>query len=122
MNRNDQQFIAQKIRSQYIEKQPSELDELRRIDTKVKRPVNVFSYIFGSVSAIIMGAGMSLVMTDLAVSLGVSADTALILGVAMGVIGGVIASLAYPVYNATLNRMRKKVSPEIIRLTDELMK
>ena len=61
-------------------------------------------------------------MTDLAASLGVSADTALILGVVIGVIGGVIASLAYPIYNATLNRMRKKVSPEIIRLTDELMK
>ena len=60
MNKNDQQFMAQKIRAQYMEKTPSELDALRKLDSKVKRPVNVFAYIFGSVSAIIMGAGMSL--------------------------------------------------------------
>ena len=65
MNRNDQQFMAQKIRTQYMEKTPSELDALRELDAKVKRPANAFAYTFGSISAIIMGAGMSLVMTDI---------------------------------------------------------
>ena len=54
MNRNDQQFIAQKIRTQYMEKTPSELDALRELDSKVKRPANVFAYTFGSVSAVVM--------------------------------------------------------------------
>ena len=53
MNKNDQQFMAQKIRTQYMEKTPSELDELRALDAKVKRPANVFAYVFGSVSAIV---------------------------------------------------------------------
>ena len=66
MNRNDQDFLVQKIRTQYTEKEHTGLDELKELDTKVKRPANVFAYIFGSISAIIMGAGMSLVMTDIA--------------------------------------------------------
>ena len=60
MNKNDQQFMAQKIRTQYMEKEFTELDALRALDARVKRPANVFAYAFGSISAIIMGAGMSL--------------------------------------------------------------
>ena len=54
MNKNDQQFMAEKIRTQYVEKQSTELDELRALDAKVKRPANVFGYTFGSISAIVM--------------------------------------------------------------------
>lgn len=64
MNKNDKDFLVQKIRTQYTEKENTELDALRDLDRQVKRPANVFSYVFGSISAIIMGAGMSLVMTD----------------------------------------------------------
>ena len=74
MNRNDQQFMAQKIRTQYVEKQSTELDELRALDAKVKRPANVFAYTFGSISAIVMGSGMSLVMTDIGQILGIGSD------------------------------------------------
>ena len=59
MNRNDKEFIAQRIRTQYTEKQATELDSLRALDAKVKRPANVFAYVFGSLSAIIMGSGMA---------------------------------------------------------------
>ena len=65
MNKNDQEFLVQKIRTQYTEKEHTALDELKELDTKVKRPANVFASIFGSISALIMGAGMSLVMTDI---------------------------------------------------------
>ena len=44
MDRNDQRFIAQKIRTQYMEKESTELDALRSLDAKVKRPANVFAY------------------------------------------------------------------------------
>ena len=54
MNRNDQEFLVQKIRSQYTEKESTELDALRNLDAKVKRPANVFAYVFGSISAVIM--------------------------------------------------------------------
>ena len=124
MNRNDTEFMVQKIRTQYMEKNSSEknLDMLRELDAEVKRPANVFGYVFGSISAIIMGAGMSLVMTELAESLGISGDVAMVIGIIVGIVGGILAGLAYPIYNAIVKAKRKKLAPEIIRLTDELMK
>ena len=71
MNRNDQKFIVEKIRTQYTEKEHTSLDELKALDAKVKCPANVFAYIFGTVGAIIMGSGMSLVMTDIAQTVGI---------------------------------------------------
>ena len=122
MNKNDQQFMAQKIRTQYMEKESTELDALRELDAKVKRPANIFGYAFGSISVVVMGAGMSLVMTDIGDVLGSRGDSAMVIGIVVGVVGGIIASLAYPIYNAIVRAKRKELAPEIIRLTDELMK
>jgi hypothetical protein len=71
---------------------------------------------------LILGFGMSLVMTELAESLGISGDAAMAIGIIVGIVGGVLASLAYPIYNAIVKAKRKKLAPEIIRLTDELIK
>jgi Tfp pilus assembly protein PilE len=46
----------------------------------------------------------------------------MVIGIVIGVVGGVLAGVAYPVYNAIVKAKRKKIAPEIIRLTDELMK
>ena len=51
MNRNDQQIAAQRIREQYVEKQNTELDRLRALDIKVKRPAATLAYVLGSVGA-----------------------------------------------------------------------
>ena len=59
MTQNDKAFIAQKIRTQYVNKTPTDLDELKKLDAQVKRPATVYGYTFGIVSALIMGAGMS---------------------------------------------------------------
>ena len=119
MNRNDQQFMAQKIRTQYMEKTPSELDELRELDSKVKRPANIFAYIFGSISAIIMGTGMSLVMTDIGATLGIA--NALVPGIAIGVLGLGMALLTYPIYKGILNSRKNKYGADILALSDKIM-
>ena len=119
MNKNDQQFIAQKIRTQYMEKTPSELDALRALDAKVKRPANVFAYVFGSISAVVMGAGMSLVMTDIGATLGIT--NALVPGIAIGVVGLCMALLTYPMYKGILNSRRKKYGAEILKLSEKIM-
>ena len=119
MNRNDKQFIAQKIRAQYMEKAPSELDALRELDAKVKRPANLFAYVFGSISAIIMGAGMSLVMTDIGAILGLG--EAMISGIAIGVVGMAMALLTYPIYKGILGSRKKKYSAEILALSEKIM-
>ena len=119
MNRNDQQFMAQKIRTQYMEKTLSELDALRELDAKVKRPANVFAYIFGSISAIVMGAGMSLVMTDIGATIGM--DSTMIPGIAIGVVGLGMALLTYPMYKGIMNSRKKKYGAEILKLSDKIM-
>ena len=119
MNKNDQQFMAQKIRTQYMEKTPSELDALRELDAKVKRPAYVFAYVFGSISAIIMGAGMSLVMTDIGAAIGIT--SALIPGIVVGCIGMLLALINYPIYKGILNSRKKKYGAEILRLSDKIM-
>ena len=119
MNKNDQQFMAQKIRTQYMEKAPSELDALRALDAKVKRPANVFAYVFGSISAIVMGAGMSLVMTDIGATIGIT--SALVPGIAIGVVGLGMALLTYPMYKGILNSRKKKYGAEILMLSDKIM-
>ena len=119
MNKNDQQFMAQKIRTQYVKKSPCELDALRELDTKVKCPANVFGYAFGSISAIIMGAGMSLVMTDIGATIGIA--SALVPGIAIGVVGLGMALLTYPMYKGILNSRKKKYGAEILKLSDKIM-
>ena len=119
MNRNDQQFMAQKIRTQYMEKESTELDALRELDAKVKRPANVFAYIFGSISAIIMGAGMSLVMTDIGATLGM--DNAMVPGIVVGIVGMIMALVNYPMYKGILDGRKKKYGAEILKLSDKIM-
>ena len=119
MNRNDQQFMAQKIRTQYMEKTPSELDTLRELDAKVKRPANVFAYTFGSISAVIMGAGMSLVMTDIGAAIGIT--SVLVPGIAIGVVGLGMALLTYPMYKVILKSRKKKYGAEILALSDKII-
>ena len=119
MNKNDQQFMAQKIRTQYMEKEFTELDALRELDAKVKRPANVFAYSFGSVSAIVMGAGMSLVMTDIGVMLGIASVMAS--GIVIGVVGLGMALVNYPIYKSILNSRKKKYGAEILKLSDKIM-
>ena len=119
MNHNDQQFMAQKIRSQYIETAPSAVQELRALDMKVKRPANVFAYVFGSFSAIVMGAGMSLVMTDIGATIGLA--DAMIPGISTGLVGIAMALLTYPIYRGILNARKRKYADKIIELSDKIM-
>ncbi|MBE6640790.1 MAG: dihydropteridine reductase [Ruminococcaceae bacterium] len=120
MNRNDTQFMAQKIRAQYMEKQATELDELRKLDAKVKRPANTFAYVLGSIGAMVMGAGMSLVMTDIGDMVGITADN-MVLGIIIGVVGLVVAVVNYPIYKGILNSRRKKYAARILELSEKVM-
>lgn len=119
MSSNDQEFLVQQIRTQYTEKQHTELDELKELDAKVKRPANVFAYIYGSVSAIVMGAGMSLVMTDIGATVGLA--DAMIPGIVIGVVGLGLALLTYPIHKGILNSRKKKYAPEILKLSEKII-
>lgn len=120
MSSNDQEFLVQKIRTQYTEKQHSRLDALKELDARVKRPANVFAYVFGSLSAMVLGAGMSLVMTDLGATLGMVSS--MVPGIIIGVAGLLMAAVTYPIYKRILAARRKKYAGQVIALSNEIMK
>ena len=115
----DQEFLVQKIRTQYTEKEHTELDELKALDAKVKKPANTFGYTYGCVSAIVMGTGMSLVMTDIGSVVGLA--SAMVPGIAIGVVGLGMALTTYPIYKRILNSRKKKYAPEIMALSEKIM-
>ena len=45
-----------------------------------------------------------------------------VLGIVIGLFGMIFVCAAYPVYHYIIKKEREKIAPEIIKLTDELMK
>lgn len=120
-----QQEELRRIRDKYDHKRNENEDKmakLRRLDASVTQTAQTIALIFGVVGALILGFGMSLCMTELSEMLGVYKSFAMAIGIVVGVFGGVMAGMAYPVYNLVIRARKKRVAPEIIRLTDELMK
>lgn len=114
----------ERIRSKYEpqEEKVDKMEQLRRLDSSVSRKATIPAIIIGIIGSLIMGTGMCLVMTDLAEYFNLTGNMAMIIGVSVGVFGIIIASLAYPLFSALEKKYKKAVAPEIIRLTDELMK
>ena len=108
-----------KIRTQYAKKEHTQLDELKRLEKMVKKPANIFAGVFGTLSALIMGSGMSLVMTDIGSVIGM--HDAMAPGIVIGVAGMMMALVNYPVFKGMLGSRRKKYAGRIIALSDTIM-
>lgn len=117
-----EQDEIKKIRKKYtlMAEPEDKMTALRRLDASVYSKATAISLIVGIIGALVMGFGMSLILTDIAASL--SQALVMIIGVIFGIIGMVMVSFAYPLYNKTLKKEREKIAPEILRLTDELLK
>ena len=112
------------IRKKYAvqEKTEDKMEQLRRLDAAVTQKATSVSLVFGVIGALILGMGMSLAMTDIGKIIGLLGGMAMLVGILIGIIGIVLVSVAYPIYNSIIKKEREKIAPEIIRLTDELMK
>ena len=98
------------------------MTQLRRLDGAVTQKATATSLVFGIIGTLILGMGMSLAMTEFSNILGAFKEMAMLIGIIIGLVGIVLLSLAYPLYNRILEKERKKIAPQIIKLTDELMK
>lgn len=110
------------IRKKYAVQEHTEdkMAQLRRLDAGVHSKATMASLVVGVIGTLMMGLGMSLVMTEIGELLGTV--LALVIGSGVGIVGIAFVCLAYPIYNRTLKKEQEKIAPEIIRLTDELMK
>ena len=110
-----QQEEIKSIREKYAPptQEEDKMERLRKLDQSVTTPGTIWSIVVGVLGTLTLGVGMccTIVWTGLFVP-----------GVFIGVIGiaGIVA--AYPLYIRITKKQREKLAPEILRLTDELMK
>ncbi|MBQ8831015.1 MAG: hypothetical protein IJ017_05410 [Oscillospiraceae bacterium] len=112
------------IRKKYSapEENEDKMALLRRLDAGVAQKATAYSLVIGIVGALLLGIGMSLTMTDLGEVFDLGGIMAMLVGIIIGIVGIVLVSLAYPIYNRVIRKERERIAPEIIRLTEELMK
>ena len=108
-----QQEEVKRIRDKYIPKEEDKMEQLRRLDESVTQKGMIISLIVGVIGALILGIGMCCTMVW---------EELFIPGIIIGLVGIILVLLAYPLYVNITKKEREKIAPEIIRLTDELMK
>ena len=114
-----QQQEVEDIRKKYLPKEEDKMEQLHKLHAIPTQTAQAASLAVGIIGALIMGTGMSLAMTEIGAALG---SLAMVLGIVVGIAGMVLVALAYPLYNRVLKKQRAKIAPEILRLSDELLK
>lgn len=107
-----EQEEVKRIREKYVPQQEDKMERLRSLDRGVTKKGTVLSLIVGVIGSLVMGTGMCCAMLW----------EMFVIGIAVGVVGMVLIAVAYPIYTSVTKKEREKIAPEIIRLTDELMK
>ena len=95
------------------------MEQLRLLHAIPTQKAQAASIAIGVLGVLILGTGMSLCMTELGAVLG---HLAMVIGILVGVLGLVMVALAYPLYNAVLRKERRRIAPEILRLSEELLR
>lgn len=109
-----EQMEIKNIRQKYMPKEMDKMEQLRKLDQSATQKGMTVSLVVGIIGALFLGIGMCCTM--------VWAGVLFIPGIIGGIFGIVIVSLAYPLYDHITKKERERIAPEIIRLTDELMK
>lgn len=118
--RAQEQDEIREIRKKYLPAEEDKMAKLRALDARAGRKATAVSVAVGVVGTLLLGIGMSLTMTDFGTfALG---NLSLPVGIAVGVVGIAVLSCAYPLYTRTLAKERRRNAPEVLRLTDELMR
>jgi hypothetical protein len=114
-----QQKEVEAIRQKYIPREEDKMEQLRRLHAVPTQKAQAAALAVGVIGTLIMGTGMSLAMTEIGAVLG---SLAMVLGIAVGLVGMVLIALAYPLYNRVLKKQRQRIAPQILRLSEELLK
>lgn len=109
-----QQEEIKRIRQKYLPKEEDKMEQLRRLDQSAAQKGTAAALIAGILGALALGIGMSCCM--------VWGDTLFVPGIIIGMAGIIGVAAAYPLYARITRKERQKIAPEILRLTEELMK
>ena len=105
---------VENIRRKYLPEEESKLETLKRLDYKVQSAGMIESLCIGIIGALVFGIGMCFFLEVFA---GVAWLTALFM-----IIGTLLMIPAYPIYRRIARKTKEKLTPEILRLSEEIMK
>ena len=105
----------QEIRSKYLPREESKLEELKRLDHTVQSSGIIESLCAGIGGVLIFGLGLCLAMQVIG-----SGVLTVVLGVLLGVVGTVGMLVAYPIYRKVFGKTKERLVPRILELTAEL--
>ncbi len=114
---NTDKIYAQNLVNEYTKKETLKVEQLKKLDNKVKMPATIFAYSFGIVSALIFGLGMCLTMKVIG-----NNTSSFVIGIIIGIIGLIMTSINYPLYNAILKKRKEKYAFEIVELAKDICK
>lgn len=109
-----QQEEIKNIQKKYMPQEESKMDKLRRLDKSAEKPGTTAAIVMGIIGTLLLGIGMSCTM--------VWSENFFVPGIIIGITGIISICLAYPVYSYITKKIRKKIAPQIMKLTEELMK
>ena len=109
-----QQEEIERIRNKYLPKQESKMEQLVKLDKQAEVPGQIASIVAGVIGLLLLGVGMCCTMVWNS-SVGI-----FVIGVLVGIVGLVIAGVAYPIYNKVTEKQRAKIADQIIALSNEL--
>lgn len=107
-----EQAEIRRIREKYLPKEESTLEKLRRLDAKAERPGTIASLILGIMGTLLFGLGMSCCLVW----------ERYLIGIPVGILGLAMLASAYPVYVRITKKQRLKLAPEVLALTDQLVR
>lgn len=119
MQKTKQESFIQNIRNQYMQPEHTDLDTLKALDRNVKKPATIFAILFGTISALIMGSGMSLIMTDIGSVIGIPKP--IFPGLLIGIVGMLMVALTYPIYRGILHTRRKRYADKMLTQIEKIL-
>ena len=112
---NKDKILAEAIAKDYLPKENSKIIALKKLDSKAKRPAEIFAYTFGIVCALVAGTGMSFAMQVIG-----EGTVGMVLGIVLGVIGFIGCGINYLIYKKLLERGKAKYAYEIVELARQI--
>ena len=113
---NTDKIFAEQLANEYAPKDTSKVIALRKLDARAKLPATIFTYSFGIISSLVLGAGMCLTMGQI----GSGSTGSFVLGIVIGIAGLIGIGVNYPIYKRILENGKKKYAFEIMELAKEI--
>lgn len=106
---------VQEIRNNYLPREESKFEALKRLDHTVQTSGTAESLCVGIGGALVFGLGLCLAMQVIG-----GGVLTMALGVLLGTIGMAGAMAAYPIYRKVFGETKEKLTPRILELSEEL--